>query len=250
MTLLPCSPPTIQSEPPDGNACSAASGARSAVTTPSRPPTGPASTRALPVPPTTASDGPTTVAAAWSPPAGSRPYDSARSGPQAKTTGFGGGGGFARRTCVVVVAAGVEGTAEGSVERPTTMPAAVTAPRSPISSTTRVARPPSRPPGRRSGSISQLSSASVRRDAERRHHEMAASGTRILGLGCRHRATVAVRADRDGLYPQAIAANRILTPALGALAAVVLAVAAGGASARATGSDPARERGLLAGPEP
>ncbi len=67
---------------------------------------------------------------------------------------------------------------------------------------------------------------------------MAASGTRILGLGCGHRATVAVRADRDGLYPQAIAANRILTPALGALAAVVLAVAAGGASARATGVTP------------
>lgn len=65
---------------------------------------------------------------------------------------------------------------------------------------------------------------------------MAASGTRILGcLGCRHRATVAVRADRDGLYPQAIATNRILVPAL---AAAVLAVVAGGASARTTGLTP------------
>jgi branched-chain amino acid transport system substrate-binding protein len=57
---------------------------------------------------------------------------------------------------------------------------------------------------------------------------VAASGTRILWrLRCGHRATVAARADRAGLYPYTIATNRILVTALGLLAAAVLAVAAG-----------------------
>jgi branched-chain amino acid transport system substrate-binding protein len=68
---------------------------------------------------------------------------------------------------------------------------------------------------------------------------VAAPGTRILWrLGCGHRATVAARADRVGLYPCLIATNRILVASLGVLAAGVLVVAAGSASARRTAVTP------------
>jgi branched-chain amino acid transport system substrate-binding protein len=68
---------------------------------------------------------------------------------------------------------------------------------------------------------------------------VAASGTRILWrLRRGHRATVAARADRVGLYAYAIATNRILATALGVLAAAVLVVTAGSASARRTAVTP------------